>query len=122
MGWAGVNLSFSTVTIFSISLGIAVDNTIHYLARFRLEIEKDGDHVGAMRRTLHGAGRPMLFTTVMLLMGCATILTSNFMFTFYFALLGGFTITVALLADLFVTPSLFLLLRPRIARGGGRRV
>ena len=58
----------------------------------------------------------MVFTTILLILGFGAILTSNFQFTFYFGLLGGFTVLVALFADLFVTPSLFLLIKPKIKR------
>lgn len=108
MGFAGIWVNFSTITIFSISLGIAVDNTIHYLARYKEEIAKDGDPVKAMTRVLTTAGRAMIFGTIVLVGGFAAIITSNFVFTRNFALLGGITMISALLADLFLTPTLLL--------------
>ncbi len=121
MGWLGIDLNFSTVTVFSISLGIAVDTTIHYLARLRLEIGKDGDPRGAMRRAVRGAGGAMILSTALLVFGFGAILTSNFVFTFHFGLLGGFALVTALLCDLFVTPVLFRFFGPREAgkRGAG---
>ena len=112
MGWLGIDLNFSTVTIFSIALGIAVDSTIHYLSRLRVELSQDPEPAGAMRRAVKGAGAPMIFTTMMLLVGFGAILTSNFTFTFNFGLLGGFAVLTALLCDLFVAPVLFMLFRP----------
>jgi hypothetical protein len=114
MGWAGIDLNFSTVTVFSISLGIAVDTTIHYLARLRVELGRDGDPAAAMRRAVRGAGGPMIFGTLLLVVGFGSILTSNFLFTFHFGLLGGFTLLTALLCDLFVTPTLFRVLGTRL--------
>lgn len=113
MGFLGIELNFTTVTVFSVSLGLAVDNTIHYLARHRMEAALDRDAVAAMRRAIRGAGRPMIFSTMLLILGFAAILTSNFRFTFHFGLLGSATILSALLADLFLTPVLMILVRPR---------
>lgn len=108
LGFAGIWLNFSTITIFSISLGIAVDNTIHYLARYKEEMAKDRDPVKAMTRVLTTSGRAMIFGTVVLVGGFGAIITSNFVFTRNFALLGGITMISALLADLFLTPTLLL--------------
>jgi len=116
MGWIGIPLNFSTITIFSIALGIAVDTTIHYLARLRVEVAADGDHVAAMYRALRGAGRPMIFSTILLVLGFGSILTSSFKFTFYFGVLGGAAILAALLCDLFVTPSLMVAFKPAVGR------
>lgn len=114
MGYLEIDLNFSTITVFSVSLGLAVDNTIHFLSRYRLEIHKDPDHVKAIYRTLEGVGRPMVFSTVLLILGFGAILTSNFKFTFYFGLLGGITVLTALLADLFVLPVLLIWFRPTV--------
>ncbi|MEK7865590.1 MAG: MMPL family transporter [Planctomycetota bacterium] len=108
MGFAGFWLNFSTMTIFSISLGIAVNDTIHYLARYREEIVKDGDGVKTMQRVLISTGRTMIFGTALLVAGFASIVTSNFMFTRNFGILGGITMITAMLADLFLTPTLML--------------
>lgn len=116
MGIVGIDLNFSTVMIFSVALGIAVDNTIHYLTRYRLEIAVDGDPTQAMVRTLKGAGRPMIFSTVLLLVGFGSLLTSNFVFTFNFGILGGVALFAALLSDLTLMPGLMHFFRPRVTR------
>ena len=66
MGWLGVKVQLSTVVVFTISLGIAVDDSIHFLARFREEFRKDGDCEGAIRSAFKGAGRAIVHTTVIL--------------------------------------------------------
>lgn len=114
MGWAGIDLNFSTVTVFAISLGISVDTTIHYLSRLRLEIARDPEPAGAMRRAVRGAGGPMIVGTTLLVAGFGAILTSNFVFTFHFGLLGGVALASTLLCDLFVTPMLFVAFKPRL--------
>lgn len=116
MGWMGIDLNFSTVTVFSISLGIAVNTTIHYLARLRAELPLDADPRAAMARAVRGAGGPMIFSTLLLILGFGAILTSNFVFTFHFGLLGGFALLAALFGDLFVTPVLFVAFPPSARR------
>jgi len=122
MGALGLQLNFSTATIFSISLGIAVDSTIHYLSRLRVELTQDADPAEAMRRAIVGAGRPMIFGTLLLVLGFSSILTSNFRFTFNFGLLGGFTMIVALLCDLTMTPTLMYVARPKVRPWKGLRL
>ncbi|OGG50011.1 MAG: hypothetical protein A3F84_02285 [Candidatus Handelsmanbacteria bacterium RIFCSPLOWO2_12_FULL_64_10] len=114
MGYLDIDLNFSTITVFSVSLGLAVDNTIHFLSRYRIEIHREPDHVKAIYRTLEGVGRPMVFSTILLVLGFSAILTSNFKFTFYFGLLGGVTVFTALLGDLFVLPVLLIWFRPTV--------
>lgn len=114
MGFLDIDLNFSTITVFSVSLGLAVDNTIHFLTRYRLEIVEDPDVGRAIDRTMAGVGRPMAFSTILLILGFGAILTSNFKFTFYFGLLGGVTLLTALLCDLFVLPVLLLWFRPTV--------
>lgn len=114
MGFLDIPLNFTTVTIFSIVLGIAVDTSIHYLARVRMEVAQDGDHVAALYRTMRGTGRAMIFSTLLLVLGFGSILTSSFKFTFYFGLLGGIGLLSALICDLFVTPSLMVVFKPKV--------
>lgn len=114
MGYLKIDLNFTTVTVFSISLGLAVENTIQFLVRYRQEFAADGVHAAAVERTLLSVGRPMVFSTMLLILGFGAILTSNFKFTFYFGLLGGVTMLAALAADLFVLPLLLLVFKPKV--------
>jgi len=114
MGHLKIDLNFSTATVFSVSLGLAVDNTIHFLSRYRREVLADPEPAGAVARTLEGVGPAMIFSTLLLILGFGAILTSDFRFTFYFGLLGGVTMLAALLADLFVLPLLLLAFRPKV--------
>ncbi|MCR4317315.1 MAG: MMPL family transporter [Planctomycetes bacterium] len=114
MGYLGINLNFSTMMVFTIALGIAVDDTIHFLARYRHEYSVDEDHVWAMHRTFSSSGKAIMFTTFTLVLGFAVLLISNFRFTFNFGLLGIVTIVSALFADLFLLPAILVILGPRI--------
>lgn len=117
MGAFDIPLNFSTMTVFSIALGVAVDNTIHYLSRFREEVARDGDARAATERTLRGAGPAMLFGALLLTSGFCILMTSQFVFTARFGVLGAFTMVTAIFMDLFLTPAIGMIYRPR---GWGR--
>lgn len=115
MGMTGTNLNTTTVIIFAISLGIAVDDTIHFLARFEEGRKKKNPRGDlntvqeALMEAYDGAGRAMLLTSFMLLIGLIVLATSDFLPTRQFAILTSFTITGAILGDLFILPPMLLL-------------
>ncbi|MDJ0807202.1 MAG: MMPL family transporter [Gammaproteobacteria bacterium] len=112
MGWLGIPLDIMTITIAAIVIGIAVDNTIHYIHRFRDEVRKDGDYPAAMQRSHASIGRAMYYTTVTITLGFSILALSNFIPTIYFGLLTGFSMIVALLADLTLLPLLLVRFKP----------
>ena len=116
MGWTGISLNMATVTIAAIAMGIAVDDTIHFVARYRTELRKDQDHAAAMYRTLAGTGRAIIFTTLVITAGFVILVFSNFLPNVYFGSLMGFTMFGALLGDLIILPVLFLVFRPRFPK------
>ena len=109
MGLLGIRLSVSTVIIFSISLGLAVDDTIHFLSRYREELAAGFSTHDAIARTFRGAGRAILMTTAVLIGGMLVLLHSDFMPVRYLALLTGFTLAGAIIGDLFVLPACLML-------------
>ena len=111
MGWMGISLNVATTMIGSVAIGIAVDDTIHFVTRFRREMEHTRDRKQAIARTFTTTGRAILFTSVVLVCGFWVLLASNFTPTAWFGLLSGMTVFLALLADLFLTPSLIHLIR-----------
>jgi len=115
MGLAGINLDVSNAVIFSISIGLAVDDTIHMLARFREERQIGGDIDAVIERTLAGSGKAVILTSAVLAVGMALLLTSAFVPTRSFGLLTGITLVAALLADLLLLPALL-----RLAYGNRR--
>jgi predicted RND superfamily exporter protein len=121
LGWAGVELDFATVMIAGIALGIAVDDTIHYLSRLREELGTTGDPVLAMRRTHATVGQAMVTTAVVLFLGMGSMITSSFPPHRTFAVVIALTMAVAVLGDLLVLPALLhatgLVPRPRAVRG-----
>ncbi len=108
MGWAGITLNTTTIIIFAISLGLAVDDTIHFLARFKEELDRQPTTHDALMHTFYGAGRAILLTSVLLLTGLLVLLWSDFKPSVYFARLTAITIGGALLGDLLLLPPLLL--------------
>jgi uncharacterized protein len=106
MGLAEISLNTTTIIIFAISLGLAVDDTIHFLARYREELDRRDTVKDAILHTYYGAGRAILLTSVLLVMGLSMLLLSDFMPTRYFAILTAITISGAVFGDLILLPSL----------------
>jgi len=106
MGWLGIELSMVTSLIASIAIGLAVDDTIHYLVRYNREFKKDLDDKRAIRDTLHHVGKPIIFTTITLCAAFSILLFSSFKPTAIFGLMMMITSLSALIGDLILLPSL----------------
>jgi len=104
MGWTGITLNIVTIMISSIALGMAVDDTIHYLARFRKEREITDDITTAMRQTMLHTGRAIVFTSLILTGGFWVICLSSFRPNIYLGLLTSAAMISALLGDLLLLP------------------
>lgn len=109
MGWLKIPLDMMTITIAAISVGIAVDNTIHYIHRFRDEIQKDGDYVQTMHRCHGSIGHAMYYTSLTIIIGFSILGLSNFIPTVCFGLLTGLSMLIALLANLTFLPRMLIL-------------
>ncbi|MCA1803466.1 MAG: MMPL family transporter, partial [Rhodothermaceae bacterium] len=114
MGYFGVDIKPSTAVIFTIAFGIAVDDSIHFLARFRIESIKNALLVDAIRITTQKTGRAIILTSMILLVGFGTLGSSDFDSTMLMGQLVCLTIFVALLADLLFLPSLIYWINPKI--------
>jgi hypothetical protein len=117
MGVLGIDLDISTVVIFSVTLGLAVDDTVHILARVREEIPAGGSWRAVLERSLLGSGHAVVMTSVVLGAGMLVLLGSTFTPTRMFGLLTFVTLGSALLADLLLLPALLVLFPPRAQRG-----
>ncbi|WP_446011531.1 efflux RND transporter permease subunit [Candidatus Electrothrix sp.] len=109
MGWFHVPLDLFTMLIGSISIGLAVDDTIHFMHNFRRYFEQRGDAKQAVMETLHSTGRAMLITTCVLSLGFFIFMFANLNNLFNFGWLTGLTIIMALLSDYFIAPALMVL-------------
>ena len=106
MGWFGIPLDIMTITIAAISIGIGVDDSIHYVHRFRTEFEKDQDYWAAIKRCHSSIGYALYYTTVTVVLGFSILALSNFIPTIYFGLLSGLAMITALVANLMLLPVL----------------
>jgi uncharacterized protein len=112
MGLRGIPLDMMTITIVAICIGIAVDNTIHYIHRFKRELSVDGDYVAAMNRSHCSIGNAMSYTSITIIVGFSILALSNFIPSVLFGILTGVAMAMALIASLTLLPKLILLLKP----------
>ncbi len=112
MGWLGIPLDMMTITIAAIGVGLADDDTIHYIHRFKHEVEATGSYRTALHRSHDSIGHAIYYTTVTLAIGFSILSLSNFVPTVYFGLLTVLAITMALLASLTVLPQLLVVIKP----------
>jgi predicted RND superfamily exporter protein len=104
--WTGQSLEIVTVCSFTICLGIAVDDTIHFLTRFEQERTVGGTVASALRRSFVGVGSALIMTTIILIAGFSTVLMSDSRDHRIFAVMGVLTISTALLGDLIFLPAI----------------
>jgi predicted RND superfamily exporter protein len=112
MGWMSIPLDMMTITIAAISIGIAVDNTIHYIHRFKLEYAKTSDYQQSMYNTHKSIGIAMFYTSLIIMIGFSVLVLSNFIPTIYFGLLTLLAMFMAIVADLILLPTLLLVFKP----------
>ena len=115
MGWAGIPLDLMTITIAAITVGIGVDDTIHYVHRFHYEFRQDGDYWASVFRCHRSIGRAIYYTSVTIMLGFSILALSRFNPTIYFGLLTSLAMLVALLANISLLPVLMVTFR---AAGG----
>jgi predicted RND superfamily exporter protein len=112
MGWMGLPLDASNIVIGSIIIGLAVDDTIHFLQRFRREFEETADVEAAVRRTMRLTGSALFFTSLVLSTGFLVMaLRGSMLNTIQFGALSAAGISFAFLADVIVTPALITVSR-----------
>jgi predicted RND superfamily exporter protein len=112
MGWLDIPLDMMTITIAAITIGIAVDNGIHYIYRFREEFAQIGDYEATLRICHANIGKAIFYTTMTIIFGFSILVLSNFIPTIYFGVLTALAMFIALLASLTVLPKLILLWQP----------
>ncbi len=108
MGAFDLEIKMSTSILFTIAFGIAVDDTIHFISKLRLELAKGKTTALAIRRTYMSTGRAIVLTTGILCAGFLTLIFSSFLGTFYMGLSITLALIFALIADLFLLPVLVL--------------
>lgn len=106
MGWAGISLNLATSLIATIAIGIAIDDTIHFLSFFNVTVRETVDQKLAARATLTAVGPAMVMTSVALAAGFLVIALSGFLPIRHFGILTSIIMVVALVSDLLLTPAL----------------
>jgi predicted RND superfamily exporter protein len=112
MGWMNIPLDMMTITIAAISIGIAVDNTIHYIYRFKSEFKISQNYLKTMHYCHGSIGYAMYYTSVTIIIGFSILAFSSFLPTIYFGLLTGLAMLIALLAALTLLPQLLIAVKP----------
>jgi predicted RND superfamily exporter protein len=112
MGWLNIPLDMMTITIAAISVGIAVDDTIHYIHRFKHEFKVDHNYIKTVYRCHGTIGHAMYYTSVTIIIGFSILVLSNFIPSIYFGLLTGLAMLIALIAALTLLPQLLVIFRP----------
>ena len=112
MGWLNIPLDIMTITIAAISVGIGVDNTIHYMHRFKREFPRFGNYRQTMFFCHNSIGRAMYFTSMTIVAGFSILALSNFIPTIVFGLWASLAMLVALTGSLTLLPQLLITFRP----------
>jgi predicted RND superfamily exporter protein len=116
MGFTGIPLKPSTILVFSIAFGISVDDTIHFLAKYRQELISNGWKINkAVFAALRETGISMFYTSIVLFFGFSVFLSSNFGGTQALGGLVAVTLLMAMLANLVLLPSLLISLEDTIS-------
>jgi len=117
MGLAGIPLDVMTITIVAISVGIAVDDTIHYIHRFQKELAVDGNYVATMGRCHNSIGNAMFYTTITIAVGFSILCLSSFIPSILFGSLTALAMAMALVSALSLLPRLLIVVKPfRVAQ------
>ena len=106
----GADLQTSNIVSFTVSIGLAVDDTIHFVVRYKQEKQQGALHKEAIQSTFRGAGQAIILTSLLLVSGFGILATSSLTTTFHFGLLSSVTLGAAIIADLFLLPAAMNLL------------
>ena len=116
MGWFDFPLDMFTLLIGSIAIGLAVDDTIHFMHNFRRYYERMGDAREAVHETLRTTGQALLFTTLVLCSGFSVFVFGDMRSTFNFGFLASLALAMAFLADVTLAPALIMVFTARERR------
>ncbi len=112
MGLVNLPLDMMTITIAAIAIGIAVDNSIHYIYRFREEYRSTKDYKLSLYKSHNSIGKAIFFTSITIIFGFSILIMSNFVPTIIFGILTGLAMLIALLAVLTLLPKLLITFKP----------
>ena len=108
MGLLNIPLDVMTITIAAICIGIGVDHSIHYIHRFREEIDNNESRTQAIQNAHSSTGQAIYFTSIIIIVGFSILGLSNFIPTIYFGIFTAFAMAIALIANLTLLPVLLM--------------
>ena len=112
IGLIGIPLDMMTITIAAITIGIAVDNSIHYIYRFKEEFDKIKDYKKTIKTCHSTVGIAILNTSITIIFGFSILVLSKFIPTIYFGVFTGLAMLIAMISVLTLLPSLILVTKP----------
>ena len=108
----GIPLDMMTITIAAITIGIAVDNSIHYIYRFKEEFLKINNYEETIEACHSSVGIAILNTSITIVFGFSILVLSNFIPTIYFGVFTGIAMLFAMVSVLTLLPSMLILSKP----------
>ena len=112
IGLLNIPLDMMTITIAAITIGIAVDNSIHYIYRFREEFSNINDYKKTLNICHSTVGRAILNTSITIVFGFSILILSKFIPTIYFGIFTGLAMLLAMISVLTLLPTLILVIKP----------
>jgi uncharacterized protein len=112
IGLLGIPLDMMTITIAAITIGIAVDNSIHYIYRFKEEFNKIKDYNKTLKKCHSTVGIAILNTSITIVFGFSILVLSKFIPTIYFGVFTGLAMLLAMISVLTLLPALILTIKP----------
>jgi len=112
IGLLGIPLDMMTITIAAITIGIAVDNSIHYIYRFKEEFAKNSNYNETLKECHNTVGVAILNTSITIIFGFSILVFSNFIPTIYFGVFTGIAMLLAMISVLTLLPKLILVVKP----------
>jgi len=114
MGWFGIAVDIVTLMVGSIVMGIAVDDTVHFIIWFRRHMAREATIESALLKSFRDVGKPIVITTIVLFLGFIIFIFGTMVPTRFFGVLVAFSILFALLGDFFILPAVILIFKPRV--------
>ncbi len=112
MGWFDIPLDVSTIMIASVTIGIAVDDTIHFITWFRRNRVAGMDTESAIIKTFSDTGKPIIMTSIVLCTAYFVLITASVKPIISFGALAGLAMFFALIGDLFILPAVIMIFKP----------
>ncbi len=112
MGYMGWHLDYMRMMLASVTMGIAVDDTIHFLARLRVVFNEKGSYSEALRKTMHEVGIPLVITSTALVVAFSSYFLSDFLILSSFGVLLCLSVIIGMIVELLLTPTLMVIFKP----------